>query len=143
MRKFGKRDLDRSWSTKEIATLSEGELTKLAFLRDYKNLVFFLPAAFVLYFIGGGLGLFGKVLGWIGIVMFGIFALQGLFNTAVTFVSLIGTPFFDKRVPVKNAFWKSLQLLISFGNFAIYSALALLVYAGIYDLKVQEYIPWW
>ena len=141
MRKFTKRDLDRSWSGEEIATLSEGELTKLAFLRDYKNLVFFLPAALVLYFIVGSLGLFGKIVGCSGVVMFGVFALQGLFNTAVTFVSLIGTPFFDKRAPVKNTFWKSFQLLISSGNFAIYSALALLVYAGIYDVKLQEYIP--
>ncbi len=143
MRKFSKRDLDRSFSKEEIATLSEGELTKLALLRDYKNLVFFLPAALLLYFIVGSLGLFGKILGWICVLMFGVFALQGLFNTALSFVSLIGTPFFDKRAPAKNTLWKSLQLLISSGNFAIYSALALLVYAGIYNVKFQEYIPWW
>src|SRR5690606_24409908 len=119
MKKFTERDLDRSWPSDEVAALSEGELTKLAFLRDYKNLIFFVPAAYILYLIGGSFGIVGTIVGWLGVVMFGLFALQGLFNTAVVLISLLGTPFMDKAAPLKNSIWKSLQLVISFGNFAI------------------------
>jgi hypothetical protein len=132
MKKFTERGLDRSWSSDEVNTLSEGELTKLAFLRDYKNFIFFVPLATLLYWVGGNLGITGTIIGWIGIVMFVVFALQGLFNTGVVFISLLGTPFMDKAAPLKNSIWKSLQLVISFGNFGIYAALAFLVYAGMY-----------
>lgn len=142
MKNYTERDLDRSWSSEEVSALSEGELTKLAFIGDYKNFVFFLPAGFVLYLIGGSFGVFGKVIGWIGVVMFGVFALQGIFNTGVVFISLVGTPFLDKAAPVRNTFWKSLQFLISFGNFAIYATLMFIVYAGMYDLKLPQYIRW-
>ncbi len=142
MRKFTERDLDRPLSSEEVSALSEGELTKLAFLRDYKNFVFFLPTGFVLYFVGDSFGLFGKVIGWIGVVMFGVFALQGLFNMVLVFISLLGTPFFDKAAPFKTTFWKSLQLLVSFGNFAICAGLAFLVYVGMYGLKLPQYIRW-
>lgn len=142
MIKYTERDLDRSWSSEEVAALSEGELTKLAFLRDYKNFVFFIPIAFGLYFISGRFGIIGKIAGWIGVVMFGVFALQGLFNTGVVFISLIGTPFFDKTAPTKNIFWKSVQFIISFGNFAIYAVLALVLLVGMYDLKLHKYVPW-
>ena len=138
---FSERDLDRSWSSEEVESLSEGQLTKLAFLRDYKNFIFFLPAGYVLYLVASSFGLAGKIIGWLGVVMFGLFALQGLFNTGVVVISLLGTPFLDKTAPIKNMFWKSLQFLISFGNCAIYTGLALVVYAGMYDLKIQEYIP--
>jgi hypothetical protein len=139
---FSEKDLDRSWSSGEVAALSEIELTKLAFLRDYKNFIFFVPAGCVLYLVCGSLGIVGKIMGWIGIVMFGLFALQGLFNTGVVFISLLGTPFMDKASPVKNSIWKSLQLAISFGNFAIYAALAFLVYAGLYQVDLEKYAPW-
>ena len=142
MKRFTEKDLDRPRSTDEVASLSEGELTKLAFLRDYKNLVFFIPAGYVLYLGGGSFGIVGKILGWIGVVTFGMFALQGLFNTALVFISLIGTPFADKSAPVKNSIWKSLQLVLSFLNFAIYAALALLAYAGMYGMSPGKYIPW-
>ena len=49
MKKFSERDLDRSWSSREVAALSEGELAKLAFLRDYKNFIFFVPAGYILF----------------------------------------------------------------------------------------------
>lgn len=142
MRKYAEKDLDRSWSSEEVAALSEGELTKLAFLRDYKNFIFFIPIAFVLYFISGRFGMIGKIAGWIGVVMFGVFALQGLFNTGVVFISLMGTPFLDKTAPTKNIFWKSVQLLISFGNFAIYAVLTLVLLGGTYGLKLHKYVPW-
>lgn len=134
--------MNRSWSSAEATALSEGRLTKLAFLRDYKNFIFFIPIVFVLYFISGRFGIIGKIAGWIGFVMFGLFALQGLFNTGVVFISLIGTPFLDKTAPTKSIFWKSVQLFISFGNFAIYTVLALVLLNGIYDLKLHKYIPW-
>ena len=142
MRKVTESDLDRPLSSEEVSALSEGELTKLSFLRDYKNLVFFLPAGFILYFVVNSFGFFGKVIGWIGVVMFGVFALQGLFNTVVVFISLLGTSFFDKAAPFKNTFWKSLQLLVSFGNFAIYAGLAFLLYVRMYGLKLPQYIRW-
>jgi len=142
MKKFTERDLDRSWSPNEVDALSEGELTKLAFLRDYKNLIFFVPAAYILYFIGGSFGVVGTIVGWLGVVMFGLFALQGLFNTGVVLISLLGTPFMDKAAPLKNSIWKLLQLVISFGNFAVYAGLAFLVYAGIYGIALNEYVPW-
>jgi hypothetical protein len=132
-RKFTERDLDRSWSPEEIKALSEAELTKLAFLRDYKSLVFFLPAAYVLSLIAGSFGPLGKVIGWLGVVMFSVFALQGLCNTVLSLISFIGTPFFEKMEPAKKIFWRFLRLLISFGNFAIYSALGFLVYKGMYN----------
>ena len=82
----------------------------------------------------------GKILGWIGIVTFGLFAVYGLFTTGMVAVALAGTPFFDKVAPVKNTFWKFLQFLLSFGNFAIYTALAFFVYAGMYDIDVRQYL---
>ena len=142
MKKYTERNLDRFWSSEEVVALSEGELTKLAFLRDYKNLIFFIPTAYVLYFISGSFGMICKIAGWIGVVMFGVFALQGLFKTGGVFISLIGTPFLDKAAVTKGIFWKSVQLLISFGNFAIYAVLALVLLAGIYDLKFHKYVPW-
>jgi len=142
MKKFSERDLDRPWSPDEVATLSEGQLTKLAFLRDYKNFIFFLPGSYVLYWVGGSFGIFGKIIGWIGILIFGLFALQALFNTGIAVISIVGTLFMDKAAPLKNTFWKSLQLLISFGNFAIYTGLALLVYAGMYAVRLRDYMPW-
>ena len=132
MRKFTKRDLDRTWSLNEATSLSEGELTKLAFLRDYKNFIFFLPIAFILYYISSRFWIIGKIVGWIGIVNFVLFALWGLMNTFTCFISLFVTSHMNKVTLLKNTFWKLLQLLISFGNFAIYVALAYLVYIGMY-----------
>ena len=141
MKQFAERDLNRSWSAEEVSSLSEGELTKLAFLRDYKNFVFFLPTAYALYLVGG-FGMIGKIIGWVGVVMFGAFALYGLFNTLFGFVVLVGTPFMEKAALVKKSFWRALQVLITFGNFAIYTALASLVYAGMYNARLQDYVPW-
>lgn len=141
MKQFGERDLDRSLSAEEVASLSERELTKLAFLRDYKNFVFFLPAAYALY-LAGGFGMIGKIIGWVGVVMFGVFALYGLFKTLFGLVVLLGTPFMEKAAWVKKSFWRSLQFLITFGNCVIYTALAFLVYAGMYNARLQDFVPW-
>ena len=134
MKQFSEKDLDRSWSPEEVVRLSEPELTKLAFLRDFKNLRFFIPAGLVLYFIVGAFGILGKTLGWIGITMFGVFALQGLFNLALGLISLLRTPFLNEAARMNTAFWISLQLLISFVNFSIDIGLAFLIYIGMYDL---------
>ena len=128
MKDFTERDLDRQWSPDELDVLSEGDLTKLSFLRNYKNFIFFVPTAFVLYFIGQRFGVIGKILGWVGIVGFSLFALEGLFSAGKGFISLIGTPFFDKTGPGRNSFWKSLQVLISLSTFAIYAFLAAFAY---------------
>ncbi len=142
MKKYSERDLDRSWSLEEVQTLSEGELTKLAFLRDYKNLLFFLPVGIIFYFIASRFGLFGKIIGWLGVLTFSFFAIQGIINFALCLISLIGTPFADKKNVIKNLFWKLLQLSISFANLAIYTSLGYLIYAGMYDIDIMKYIPW-
>ena len=142
MKKYTDRDLNRPWSSEEVAALSERELTKLTFFRNYKNFVFFIPAVFVLYLISGSFGIIGKIAGWIGVIVFAAFALQGLFNTGVVFISLIGTPFLNNTALTKSIFWKSVQLFMSFGNFAIYTVMALVLLGGMYDLKLHEYVPW-
>lgn len=133
MTRFSERDLDRVWSSEEVKELSDGELTKLAFLRDYKNFVFFVPAAYILSLVVGKFGLVGKGIGWLGVIMCGIGALYGLFHTLFNLIWVIGTPFFEKRERVRKTFWRFLLLLISFGNFAISSALGFLVYTGMYN----------
>ena len=74
-------------------------------------------------------------------VVFGLFALQGLFNAGLVLISLLGTPFLETTAPIQSMLWKSLQFLLSCGNCAIYIGMALLVYAGMYDLTIAEYIP--
>lgn len=98
MRKFFRRDLDRAWASEEVRKLSDRELTRLAFLRDRKDLLFFFPQAVIRYLAAWHLGIFGQVLGWLGIVLFGVFALQN-------FV-LITSPFADESEN-SSLFWKA------------------------------------
>ena len=141
MRRFTERDLNRIWLKDEVVSLSESELTKLAFLRDYKNFVFFVPVGYVLYLIGG-FGIVGKIVGWAGVLMFGVFALYALLKTAFGLVVALGTPFMARNARLKKSFWRLLQFVITFGNFAIYAALAFLVYAGMYSVRFQDFVPY-
>ena len=59
MRKFFRRDLDRAWASQEVRKLSDRELTRLAFLRDRKDLLFFFPQAVILYLAAWHLVIFG------------------------------------------------------------------------------------
>lgn len=69
----------------------------------------------------------------LGLVLFGLFALQAFLNMVVGVLTLVGTPFFEKETALKDAGWKLLLLLLACINFAAYSASTLLLYAGISD----------
>jgi hypothetical protein len=125
-------DLDRSWSSDEVCKLSDRELTTLAFLRDRKNLLFFFPQAVILYFAAWHLGIFGQVLGWLGIVLFGVFALQNAFNLVVGVFVLVTSPFVADKSEKNSLLWKAVAVLLSLVNTGIYSFAALIVCAGIY-----------
>jgi hypothetical protein len=70
--------------------------------------------------------------------MFGIFAIQGLFNSVMCFISLIRSIFFNITTQTKKTFWIFIQLIISFGNFAIYAALCFISYAGMYGIEIKK-----
>lgn len=130
MKKFSETDLDRSWSEEEVKGLSEGNLTKLAFLRDLKNLAFFAPCGFALYVLVGRLGVIGTILGWGGMIMFGGFALYNIFTAGLCAFSLIGAPLFEQESKTRKVAWNSLQLILSLFNLVAYAALGYLVYLG-------------
>ena len=139
MEKFTETDLDRPWPSRQLSALSERELTKLAFLRDCKNLAFFLPAGYVFY-LAGSFGTIGKIIAWVGILVFGAFAIYGLFKTAFGLVVLVGTPFMEKDARLNKSFWRSLQFVIAAASFAIYTTLAFAVYSGIYGVSLSDYL---
>ena len=136
MDKFSENDLDRSWSSSEINELSDRELTILAFKRDRKNAIYFFPQAIVLYFLAKHLGIFGQVLGWIGVTLLGLFALQNIINFFVGVFVLI-TSHKVKDIPEKSSIgWKSLAVLLSLANVAIYSLAVAIICAGIYQWNI-------
>jgi hypothetical protein len=136
MTKFSEQDLDRAWSSDEVYKLSDRELTTLAFLRDRKNFFFFFPQAVVLYFAARHLGIFGLVVGWIGIVLFSLFVVQNAFQLLLgTFV--VATSLFVKDKSKISSFrWKALAVLLSMANTVVYILAALIVWAGIYGLAL-------
>jgi len=120
MNKSSENDLDRSWSTSEINGLSDRELTILAFKRDRKNAIFFFPQAIGLYFLAKHFGVFDQVLGWVGIVLLGLFTLQNTINLFVGIFVLI-TNHKIKNISEKSNFkWKSFAVLLSLTNIVIY-----------------------
>jgi len=135
------KSFDQPWSSKELSTLSEFEITKLSFQRDTKNIKFFLPMALFFYYIGSHAGLFGKIIGWIGIALFTIFALEVSFHAVLTVISLIGTPILTRGAVIKNLFWKSLQLIVIAICLSFYAGCAALIYSGIYNLAFSQLIP--
>ena len=137
MRRSAQQAFNRPWYLDESNALSECELIKLAFLRDIKHLLFFLPAGILFYWIASNFEMAGKILGWIGVLIFVYFALQGLVDFVKCFISLAEIP-----LVVKNIFWKLVKLFISFANLSIYAALAFLIYAGMYKVELMRYIPW-
>jgi len=112
---FSERDLDRSWSAGELAQLSERELTKLAFRRALKNAAFFVPTAVIVGLIAGGLGLTGKIIGWLAI-----------FGSAV--IALVGVVAGKYPSGCSGVSWRLLQLLVALANAALYAGLAAWVY---------------
>jgi hypothetical protein len=132
MRKYSPDDLDRSWSPDEVRKVSDRELTTLAFLRDRKNFLFFFPQALILYFAARHLGVFGQVLGWVGIVLFSLFALQNAFNPIVGVVALVTSSFVADESEMNSLLWKAVAVLLSLVDTAIYSFAASVICAGIY-----------
>jgi len=132
MSKFSPHDLDRPWSSDEVRKLSDRELTTLAFLRDRKNFLFFFPQAIVLYFAARYLGVFGQVLGWVGIALFGLFAVQNGFQLVLGTL-VVATNLFAKDECEKGiSRWKTLAVILSMANTIVYVVAALIVCAGIY-----------
>jgi hypothetical protein len=132
MTKFPDNDLDRSWSSSEIEELSDRELTILAFQRDCKNILFFIPQAVILYFIARYFGWFGQIVGWIGIILFGIFALQNAINFLVGIFAL-ATNHLTKGTSEKSSFgWKAIAVFMSLAETMIYFLAGLIICAGIY-----------
>ena len=80
MKIFSEQDFDRPWTSDEVVDLTDREVMVLAFKRDWKNFIYFLPVAVVLYILPSNYGLFGQILGWVGVIGFTLFALQGIFN---------------------------------------------------------------
>lgn len=124
-------DLDRVWTSAEIAELSEKELAALAFRRDLKNLGLFVPVAGALYLIAANFGTPGRALGWIGILVFSVFVLQNLMGVFLGLGGVIRTTFVQSKERPPELMWRSVQLLISLVNSVAYGLLALAVYLAI------------
>ena len=132
MTEFPEKDLDKSYSQEELSQLSEKYLTKLAFLRNVKNLVFFGICAVVISYVASSFGAVGEVIGWVAIVIYGLFALEPLLGFFMTAVSIIP--------PTPGRQWKFVQLLVSGTAAALYVALALYIYAKMHGIDVWQYI---
>jgi hypothetical protein len=78
MTEFSERDLDRPWSTGELAQLSERDLARLALGRAVKNAAYFIPVGVVVSQIAGAFGFVGTAIGWVAIVGVSLFALEAL-----------------------------------------------------------------
>lgn len=132
MTEFSDKDLDRSYSQEELSQLSEKNLTKLAFLRNLKNLIFFGVGAVVISYIASSFNTVGTVVGWIAIVIYGLFALEPLLAFFTTVISLV--------VPTPGRGWKLIQLLVSGTAAALYAAFALYIYTKMSGIDVWQYI---
>lgn len=132
MTEFSEKDQDRSYSQEELSQLSEKDLTKLAFLRNVKNIVFFAVGAVVISYVASSFGTVGTVIGWLAIVIYGLFALEPLLGFFTTVISLIA--------PTPDRQWKFIQLLVSGTAAALYVAFALYIYAKMSGINVWQYI---
>ena len=110
-----------SRSSGKLKELSEGELAKLAFFRNLKNLGFLTPGAFILYYITDLLGTIGQIMGWAAIIGYALFALEALLTFFTVVLSLLNP----------NKGWKIVQLAISAITALIYSFLAFIIYLGV------------
>ena len=127
MTDFSNNDLDRAWSRGELTQLSERDLTTLSFFRNLKNLIFFAVGAIIVWYLVARLGTVGKVIGWIAILVYGLFALEPLFGFVTTLISLFASS--------SGRSWKFIQMLISGLSAILYAGLAMLIYLGMNRLK--------
>jgi hypothetical protein len=124
------RDLDRAWSATELRDLSERDLTILAFRRALKNAAFFVPAAVVIGLVADGFGLPGKVIGWLAILGFAVFALEPLAGFATGAIALIGVAAGTHPAGNPRVGWRLAQLLVAVADTVLYAALAVWVYTS-------------
>jgi hypothetical protein len=75
---FSDHDINRTWTKDELATVSERQLTLLAFLRAIRNLAFFGIQALLVWALVPLLGWFGKIAGWAIIAQFAVMLLSEL-----------------------------------------------------------------
>ena len=121
MAKFSNEDMDRPRSSGKLKELSEGELAKIAFFRNLKNLGFLAPGAVIIYFITKLFGTIGTIIGWAAIIGYGLFTFEALLTFFTIFLSLLNP----------NKGWKIIQLVISAMTAFIYIFLAFIIYLGI------------
>ena len=124
MTNFSNKDIDRFWSQKELEKLSQKDLTKLAFLRNLKNVIFFGTPALVVYVLIGKIGIIGVILGWLSIgilVLLSIEPIIAIFRTLVTLLLSV-------VVKRSETIWLLFQWLTVLSVFVIYISLATLIY---------------
>ena len=113
--------MDRPRSSGKLKELSEGELAKIAFFRNLKNLGFLTPGAIIIYYIAELFGTVGTIIGWAAIIGYGLFTFEALLTFFTIFLSLLNP----------NKGWKIIQLVISAMTAFIYIFLAFIIYLGI------------
>lgn len=128
MTEFSQRDIDRPWSSAELAQLSQRDLTKLAFRRALKNAAFFVPQAVVIGLIAGALGLTGKIIAWLAIIVLAGLALEPLAGFATGVVVLVGIVAGKYSTGYSDVSWRVLQLLLALANVALDAGLAMWIY---------------
>lgn len=132
MTDFSENDLNRSWQQEELSRLSEKDLTKLALLRNIKNLVFFGVSALIISYIASGFGVIGTVVGWIAIALFGVLAIEPFLALFTTIISIFTLS------PGRG--WKLMQLLIAGLATVLYVCFALLIYAKMNNTSILSFV---
>lgn len=131
MKNISEQDLDRPWTSDEVADLTDREVVVLAFKRDWKNFIYFLPVAFALYFVSVNLGKIGQIIGWGGVIMFVFFALSGILNFLIGIFVLVTSPFTMDATKEASMKWRIAGVLQSGVNLVVFGGYALIVYTGI------------
>jgi hypothetical protein len=112
-------DTDRWYSRAELKRLSDRDLTKLAFIRNLRNIIFFT-------LLGTGLTYFFEYPFVYWIVLIGYIALtvEPLIGGFLTLISIVG----PQVGYGPSRLWKLLQVLISLATIYTYSSFAFYTY---------------
>ena len=116
------RDSNRLQTPKELNELDEKNLTKRAFSRNLKNVFFGAGALGIFYIVSTFSEINVRVIGWIIILTYGLFALDSLFAFFMTAISVLGSS--DKK-------WKLCQMLVSGITTALFITFAFLIHSKI------------
>jgi glycopeptide antibiotics resistance protein len=132
MTEFSDRDLDRKWRADEVKTLTDRDLIRLAFQRDRKNILFFMPLAIVFYVVARYFGTIGQIIGWLGVLIFGAFTLYNIV-VFLTGIFVLATSWNVRNEPTGKASirWRALGVLLSAANLVLYAAFSFVAYAGV------------